>query len=225
MGSREKNYTREQRQAIDEERVRIARDLHDGPIQIITHISHKLELMQHLLEKQAKDRALDELQKMRTILNTCLHTLRHDIASLMSTSIAMQDIDSTLRNLIDDFKMSEPAVQLTCTIDTLDQLSPTLAEPLFHFVQESLNNVRKHARATDVTLCVLISPTQLIVEVCDNGIGIQPKPDDRGIHKHMGLCILHERVQEVEGTVTIQDANGNGTCIKAVFPLMHSINT
>ncbi len=219
MGSREKSYTREQRQAIDEERVRIARDLHDGPVQIITHISHKLEFVQHLLEKQAKDRALDELQKVRTILNTCLHTLRHDIASLMSTSISTQDIHSALRNLIDDFKMSEPAIKLICTIDTLDQLPPVLAEPLFHFIQESLNNIRKHAQATEVHLNVQFSPTQLVAEVRDNGIGLPPGIYNDSTRYHMGLRILRARVQEVGGTVEIQGSSGNGTSVQAVFPL------
>ncbi len=219
MGSREKSYTREQRQAINEERVRIARDLHDGPIQIITHISHKLELVQHLLEKQAKDRALDELQKVRTILNTCLHTLRHDIASLMSTSIATQDINSALCSLIDDFKMGEPTIKLTCTLDTPDQLPSTLAEPLVHFIQESLNNIRKHAQATEVHLSVRFSPTQLVAEVHDNGIGLPLEMYNDGTRYHMGLRILRARVQEVGGTVEIQGISGNGTSVQAVFPL------
>lgn len=216
MGSREKDYTREQQQAIDDERVRVARDLHDGTLQTITHISHKLEFVQRLLERQAGDRAISELQQVRTVLAACLHTLRQDISLLMQTSLARQDISNALFELLDDFKMSESTIKLTSTLDTLDSLPPTLAEPLFRFVQETLNNVRKHARATEVHLSVRLSSTWLIAEVRDNGIGISFEPDSR---KHMGLRILRERVQEAGGTVTIQSTNDKGTCIKAVFPL------
>ncbi len=219
MGNREKGFIREQQQAIDKERIRIARDLHDGTLQTITHISHKLEFVQRLLERQAGDRAIEELQRIRAILSTCLHTLRHDISSLMQTSLDQQDITNALFSLVDNFKMSEPTITLTSTIDALDLLPPAFAEPLFRFVQETLNNVRKHAQATEVRLSVRLSSTQLTVEVCDNGIGMSSELDAINSQKHMGLRILRERVQEVGGMVIIESSRGKGTCVKAKFPL------
>ncbi len=217
MGNKETSFIREQQQAIDKERIRIARDLHDGTLQTITHISHKLEFVQRLLERHAGDRAIDELQKVRTILATCLHTLRHDISSLMQTSLDRQDIAPALLNLLENFKASERAIALTSTIDALDFLPPVLAEPLFRFVQETLNNVRKHAQATEVRVSIRLSSTQLTAGVFDNGVGMLPQSDTT--NSHLGLRILRERVQEVGGIVTIESSRGKGTCIKAVFPI------
>jgi signal transduction histidine kinase len=98
--------------------------------------------------------------------------LRHDISSLMQASLDRQDVTPSLRNLLENFKASEPTILLTSTIDALDVLPPVLAEPLLRFVQETLNNVRKHAQATEVCVSIHLSSTQLTAEVCDNGIGM-----------------------------------------------------
>ena len=72
---------------IMEERTRIARELHDGPIQMMVHIGHKLEYVQSLLAKQAVESAQYELQQAHVIVETCLHSLRSDVLSLMTTHI------------------------------------------------------------------------------------------------------------------------------------------
>ncbi len=69
----------EYNKAIEEERTRIARELHDGPIQMMVHIGHKLEFVQCLLANQAVESAQNELRQVHGILETCLHTLRNDI--------------------------------------------------------------------------------------------------------------------------------------------------
>ncbi len=214
---------REQHNAVEEERTRIARDLHDGPMQTITHLAHKLEFVQRLLEKQAVDHAQRELHQARTILEAGLHAFRNDISMLMTAQRSTQDIGDALRDLLAEYHTSEPNVKLTSTIDTLNQLPPMIANPLFRFVQEALNNIRKHAHPTQVVLRVRLNTTCLIAEVCDNGIGLQ---HDRGgrahitsAKQHMGLRILHERVQEVGGIVEIESTRGIGTRIKAIFPI------
>jgi two-component system sensor histidine kinase DegS len=222
MGIVDERYAIAQHHGITEERTRIARDLHDGPMQTFTHIAHKLEFVQRLLEKQAVDHAQRELHHIRAILEAGLHTFRDDISTLMTAQKSTLDIGDALRDLLTEYRTSEPNVKLTSTIDTLNQLPPMIAHPLFRFVQEALNNIRNHAHATEVVLRVHLNTTCLIAEVCDNGIGL---PCEQGLtrnistRQHMGLRILHERVQEVGGVVEIQSTHGMGTRMKAIFPI------
>ncbi len=205
---------------IEEERVRIARELHDGPVQIMVHIGHKLEFVQSLLAKQAVESAQSELQRVHILLKTCLHALHTDISSLMPTQITPQDIDTALHILLNEYQESEPTIKLTYTLDSLYQLPTPVTYPLFTFVREALQNVRKHARATEVVLRLeRISTTSLLAEVCDNVIGLNAGTQQNG-GQHMGMRIMRERVQEVGGTVEFASNPGKGTCAKAIFPLV-----
>ena len=213
--------------AIEEERTRIARELHDGPIQTMTYIGHKLEFVQGLLAEQAVDLAQNEIRQVHAVLQTCLHVLRSDISSLMTTQIASQDIDNALQALLDEYQESEPTLRCTYTLDTLtqnilEQLPAPVIHSLFRFVQEALHNVRKHAHATNVDLRVYSNATSLLAEVCDNGIGVTTAAQqlEKNCGQHMGMRIMRSRVQEVGGTVEFESCSGKGTCVRAIFPLI-----
>jgi len=214
-------YRKAQYKAIEAERIRIARELHDGPIQIMAHIGHKLEFVQCLLAKQAVESAQSELRQLHLIVETCLHTLRNDVLSLMTTQISPQDIGTVLQNLLDEYQESTPTIKLTATFDELYHLPAYVTYPLFRFVQEALHNVRKHAHATEVVLHIHLNTTSLLAEVCDNGIGLKAGTQQgREDGQHMGMRIMRERVQEVGGTVVFESKPGKGTCVRATFPLV-----
>ncbi len=211
----------EYNKAIEEERTRIARELHDGPIQMMVHIGHKLEFVQCLLTKKAVESAQSEIRQVHGILETCLRTLRNDISLLMTAQILSQDVGAALQTLLDEYQESEPTIKLIYTLDTLYGLPVSVTYPLFTFVQEALRNVRKHAHATEVVLRVDLSTTSLLAEVCDNGSGLKVgAQQDKKDGQHMGMRIMRERVQEVGGTVEFESKPGKGTCVRAIFPLV-----
>ncbi len=206
--------------AIEEERIRIARELHDGPLQIMTHIGHRIEYVQCLLAKEAIESAQSELLRVRTILETCLHALRYDISTLMTTQITPQNIGDSLQALLNAYQEREPISRLTYVLPRLEQLPAHITHPFFRFVQEALQNVHKHAQATEVALRVHLSTTSLLAEVCDNGIGLEAEEKfDKNNDLHIGMRIMRERVQEVGGTVEFASNRGKGTCVRAIFPL------
>ena len=209
------------REAIEAERTRIARELHDGPIQMMVHIGHKIEFVQCLLAKQVTESAQHELGQIQTLVTTCLQALRNDIVSLMTTSVTPHDIGEALQDLLNEYSISEPATRCTSTMDNLYELPTQVPYPLFLFVQEALHNVRKHAHATEVVLRVRFGTTSLLAEVCDNGIGLQSETH-KGKYggQHLGMRIMRERVQEVGGTVEFESKSGRGTCARATFPLV-----
>src|SRR6266568_4567692 len=105
-------YEMQLQKAIDEERSRIARDIHDGAAQHIAHVLHKLEFIQRIWEKQP-DVALQEIERTTAILQEGLHDLRHDIASLVPAQLEEQGFATALQSLFEEYRQSEPALSIT----------------------------------------------------------------------------------------------------------------
>ncbi len=217
-------YEMQLQKAIDEERSRIARDIHDGAAQHIAHVLHKLEFIQRIWEKQP-DVALQEIERTTAILQEGLHDLRHDIASLVPAQLEEQGFATALQSLFEEYRQSEPALSITYEgIDT--QFLPfTLEAPVFRIIQEALHNIRKHAQADHVEICIHILAGLLLVEVSDNGTGFDETKFTSGSQtrtatmQHMGLYSMRKRVQQAGGKWEIVSKPGRGTTIKALFPL------
>ncbi len=208
--------------ALVEERTRIGRNLHDGPMQTVAYIALKLEYIHALLENNALHDAQAELQRIRADVATCVDMFRHDITTLLSGETDTLCGKEQLQNLLAEYKMSAPALQVSWEIGELDGLPLQCEESLFQVVREALNNVRKHAHATHVAVRVFLEATSCIVEICDDGVGLQSGYVEwlcsKQTSQHLGIRILHERVHAVGGTITFLGNAGHGTCIRAIFP-------
>ncbi len=217
-------YEMQLQRAIDEERSRIARDIHDGAAQHIAHGLHKLEFIQRIWEKQP-DVALQEIERTTAILQKGLHDLHHDIASLVPAQLEEQGFAAALQSLFEEYRQSEPPLSITYEgIDT--QFLPfTLEAPIFRIIQEALHNIRKHAQASLVEIRIHILTGLLLVEVSDNGTGFDKTKFTSGSQtptttmQHMGLHSMRKRVQQAGGRWEIVSKPGRGTTIKAQFPL------
>lgn len=205
----------EQNAVIDRERRRIARDIHDGAAQNIAHVLHKLEFIRRTIEKQPQV-ALHELGRAYDILEESLKDLRHGISSLLPTQLEEQGFDAALSALVDEYATSELTINYDRT--KIDLLPSSLEVPVYRFVQEALNNVRKHARASHVVISIRILPNMLVVQVKDNGVGFSAK---RGLSSapRFGLRTMRERIQQAGGYLEISSKAGEGTSLKATFSL------
>ncbi|MEO6889956.1 MAG: LuxR C-terminal-related transcriptional regulator [Ktedonobacteraceae bacterium] len=210
------------RTAVVEERNRIARDIHDGIAQDLTHILHKLEFVQRTLEKQPVV-ALREVSRAYDMLKNSLQDLRYDISSMIPASLEEQGFDAAVRVLLDDYAVNEPGVKIYCDIDEPDPVPPLLEAPIFRVIQEALNNVRKHARASEVRVRINLLAGMLLIQVSDNGAGFQPEEFMSSARarreRRLGLLTMRERMQQVQGSLEIQSRPGGGTTVKACFPL------
>jgi signal transduction histidine kinase/DNA-binding CsgD family transcriptional regulator len=229
-------HAREQQAAIEHERNRIARDIHDGSTQQIAHVLHKLEFVQHLLTRQpllphVTQTALGEVERARDLLVLSLSELRRSISSLLPAQLEEQDFTVALHCLLDDYMLSEPDLTITLNMDTPDDLPVALEASIYRFIQEALTNVSKHAQATHVTISIRVLANALVVEVQDNGVGFQPELVGRVAGKrsqdngslHLGLRTMRERIREVGGSLEIESESGRGTCVRARFTLVSSV--
>ncbi len=207
----------EQKALIEQERNRIAREIHDGVAQQIAHAMYKLEFIQRTFEKQPQA-ALHDLALVYDMLKESLHDLRRGIASLIPLPLERQDFDAALREL---FKSYEPGLEIRYDADYADMLPPSLEVPVFRFIQEALSNVRKHAQASHVAIRIRALSGLLLVQISDNGKGFLPKQVTRsaGSEQHVGLRAMGERIEQAGGNLEIRSKPAEGTVLKARFPL------
>ncbi len=210
--------------AIDRERSRIARDIHDGAAQGIAHAIHSLEFAQRVLEKQPQA-ARREIQRARETLLESLDDLRHDISALLPAPLEQANFAGAARALLDNFSIQEPAITLRYEGIHIKHLPPSLEAVLYRFLQEALNNVRKHAHASRVSVQIQSLPGLLVAQVSDDGAGFDMEriparhPANNGTSTHFGLRAMQERVEQAGGALEITSQLNAGTTIKARFPL------
>lgn len=207
----------EQKALIEQERNRIAREIHDGAAQQIAHAMHKLEFIQRTFEKQPQV-ALRDIARVYDILEESLQDLRRGIESLIPPQLEQQDFDAALREL---FKSYEPGLEIRYDADQVDMLSTSLEVPVFRFIQEALSNVRKHAQASQVVIRIRALSGLLLVQVRDNGTGflVEQVTRSAGSEQHVGLRTMRERIEQAGGKLEIHSKPAEGTTLKARFPL------
>jgi signal transduction histidine kinase len=209
-------------EAIDQERNRIARDIHDGAAQQIAHVLHKLEFVQRILPKQPEV-ALREINRSTLILKESLNDLRHGIASLIPVELEKQEFVPALQALLDEHTHDTPFLKIRYEGDDLSLLPLSLEVVIFRFIQEALNNVRKHAHATEVIVRIRVLAHLLAVSVSDNGRGFHIKQvmnmnvEQGDAIQHLGLRTMRERIVQAGGNWEIQSKPGAGTKVKATF--------
>ena len=207
----------EQNAVIDQERRRIARDIHDGAAQNIAHALHKLELIRRMMEKQPQV-ALRELGRAHDILEESLKDLRHGISSLLPTQIEEQGFDGALMALLDEYATGELELTIDYERAKLDLIPSSLQVPIYRFLQEALNNIRKHAHASHVVVSIRMHSSMLGVQIKDNGVGFSMKRVMSTVPK-FGLRTMRERIQQAGGHLDIASRPGEGTSLKATFSL------
>ena len=220
----------ELRLVLAQERNRIARDLHDGVIQQLAYALYKLEITQHLLESGAAQQVVAEIERVVTILQESLQEVRSTTTSLLPSQLSTHTFSDALASLLQDFQRDNPTILLEQRISALPPLPAGLEAAAFRVVQEALNNIRKHAMATEVTLHLQLQADALQLEIHDNGRGFDTRSvqylltshyTEEGM-LHNGLRGMYQRIQEVGGTWHISSKPGVGTTIKVTFPLLYS---
>jgi signal transduction histidine kinase/DNA-binding CsgD family transcriptional regulator len=206
---------------LEEERARIARVLHNGPAQELTHVLHRLEITGRLLATEP-ERAARELLETRQLLARSLEGLRETIATLAPASAEEIGLEMALRALLSEFSRAEPALEIRSQIEDLPPLPGPLESAVLQVLQEGLNNVRRHAQARHVEIVIRHSGDALIVRVGDNGRGL-PSANEAGRaripHEHLGLRLLDQRLRHLGGSLRVESRPAQGTILEARLPL------
>jgi PAS domain S-box-containing protein len=205
--------------AIESERNRIARDLHDGPVQGVSAASLSLEAASLMIKAGEIERGLDVLAKIRQELAGEADGLRRLMSGLRPPVLEERGLVPALRETLARFGAENGVV--TEFQGSLTKPLPEDLETLaYRVVQEALSNAGKHARAERVALNVETNATQLRIEIEDNGRGFDNAQAREFLKMgRVGLASMRERVELASGTFVVRSTPGRGTTIVATLPV------
>ena len=201
---------------MEEERRRIGRDLHDGPVQTLTQVAMRLEIARRLLT--AEPEAVDgELQHLSTRVVQAVNEIRQLIFDLQPIAIDEVGLLGAVENLVQGV---EREAGIAIRIDDREMppdmaLSQAQQILIFRLLQEALTNVVKHAGAKHIVVRWRSQPDALGVEVEDDGKGF---PEGDVPSHHFGLQGRRERLQRVGGDLSVRSRPGAGSVVSIRWP-------
>jgi signal transduction histidine kinase len=204
--------------AIEAERNRIARDLHDGPIQGVSAASLSLQAVKLMVESGDTQRAADMLHTVTTELSEEAVNLRRIMKDLRPPLLEQRGLLAAVRELCARAER-ELGVEATVGAGPVGPLPEDVETLAYRVVQEALTNIAKHAAATHITVRVEERAGSLEVEVADDGRGFDAG-DLREFLRNdkFGLASMRERAELAGGTLTLRSEPGAGTTVHAEIP-------
>ncbi|NLO38425.1 MAG: sensor histidine kinase [Ruminiclostridium sp.] len=207
--------------AQEEERSRVAREIHDGPAQSMSNVVLKAEICEKLIDINI-DQARSELQNLKKIVRESLKDVRRIIYDLRPMSLEDLGLLPTLQKYVESFSL-ETGIDIIFHRRGLDMVvdDKNLNLTIFRVVQEALNNIRKHSKAKTGEVRVEFTPLSVSLKISDNGQGfdanaLQVAKDDHS--SGFGLMSMKERIELMLGKMEISSQPGKGTVVKVVLP-------
>ena len=201
--------------AQEEERSRIARELHDETSQVLTAFSLDLATLRTVVcDNNTVKGLVDRLQNLSKEMSQGLYRLVHDLRPAQLDDLGLI---SALEYLKDDSKTTglEISMEIRGKPRRLDSVVETV---LFRVAQEALHNVARHAQATNVQIMLVFQSQEITLRIEDAGIGFDPVQSfspPRG----WGLAGMRERIESVGGQLSIESDTGKGTIVEVVVPV------
>jgi signal transduction histidine kinase len=193
----------------EEERQRIAGDIHDDPVQKLVALKMRLEL----LGKAHPE--LEGISEARDSVLVAIRSLRHLLFDLRPPVLDEQGLGPALRSFLEN---AETTFRWVVQDDLVEQPSAQTRLILYRIAQEALTNARKHASAEHVRVRVSESEGGVALEIVDDGVGFQPHEGVVAAPGHMGLAAMRERAEMAGGRCELHSLPGQGTTLDVWMP-------
>ena len=199
--------------AREDERNRLARDLHDELGALLTAAKLDVARLKMRMVTPSPE-AAERLTHLNEMLNSGIALKRRIIEDLRPSSLGNLGLVAALEILVRDFERGSE-LKVTSSLQAVD-LSPASELTVYRLVQEALTNINKYARASTVRVALSAEESVAKIEVTDNGVGFDIAARKTAAH---GLLGMRYRVEAEGGTLLLQSALGRGTRIGATLPL------
>jgi signal transduction histidine kinase len=210
-------HTRKCQVAIEQERHRLARDLHDSVAQSLYSIAIGAQTALKLLDQVDADRRVrDLIQQIQDTSHAALTEMREHLYCLHPNALADHGLVEALAQHCEAVrKRYSLAVELK--INPEPRLSVCEEESLYWVAREALQNIIKHSAATRVVVMLAQQKDETVLSVIDNGVGFDPAMVEH--EETIGLRSMRERLKLVEGSLELESRQGVGTRVTARIPL------
>ncbi|GGG19228.1 hypothetical protein GCM10011344_19800 [Dokdonia pacifica] len=207
---------------LQEQRLRISRDLHDNIGSQLTFITSSLDNLKYGM-KDEEVKTKEKLTEIGAFTKTTINELRDTIWAMNKEKITFEDLEARLGNLLDQARTASSEINfdliISPEINREDALSSVEGMNLYRIIQEAINNAIKYAEANHITVTLSRNRTNLEATIVDNGKGFNTESPELG----NGLTNMKKRINEIQGEIDIASSIGKGTTVKLRFPI--AINT
>lgn len=205
-------------QAYEQERLRLAREIHDGPAQVLANTIFEMEYVERVADRDP-GALRDQLAQLKADMRDGLTEVRRFIFELRPPSLSEVGLFEALQGYLEDFGKH---FGLTVEVDlprTQQRLAATKEVALFRIVQEALQNVQKHAGASKIAVTGKLNSGLLHLSIEDNGRGFALAEVASRQSKNLGLISMRERAELIDAQLEVNSAPGRGTKLVLVVPL------
>lgn len=204
--------------AYEQERLRLAREIHDGPAQILANAVFELEYFERLLDRNPTA-IKDQLLQLKRDLRDGLAEVRRFIFDLRPPSLDEGGLFIALRRYLAEYGRHFGIKVEVSLPDTHEGLSPADEVAVFRIVQEALQNVQRHAMASRVVVKGATECGELHLQVADNGRGFDLEEISERRSRNLGLVSMRERADQLGASLEVVTSPGSGTTIYLGVPL------
>ena len=201
--------------AVEAERTRLARDLHDSVTQSLFAASLKAEALADMLDDRQK--ALTAVEELRRLARGSLAGMRTMLLEMRGDALQQTPLPELLRHLVEASGSRIGADVRLAVQGRRPQLPPDVQTALYRIAQEALNNVARHAKASEAWVDLSLGDDGVRLEIGDDGRGFVSGVESAG--GHFGLPNMRERAQAIGGRFDITTAPGRGTVVTVEWPL------
>ncbi|HZR47874.1 MAG TPA: PAS domain-containing protein, partial [Candidatus Manganitrophaceae bacterium] len=202
---------------LEEERTRIAREIHDEFGQVLTVLKMELSWLQKKFSGKQQQALREKAQSMSKLIDAAIRTVRKTATELRPGILDDLGLTAAIEWQAQEF---EKRTGISCRLSIAPEdltADPERSTAIFRILQEALTNVARHAKAGQVDIQLLREEPSLVLKVRDDGIGIT---EDQATHsKSLGLLGIRERVRLWGGKVTIRGVKGKGTEVHVQLPI------
>ncbi|ASF40443.1 histidine kinase [Halobacillus halophilus] len=203
-------------EAQEEERRRLSREIHDGPAQMLANVMLRSDLVDRIYRERGVEEAMKEMRSVRTMVRSALYEVRRIIYDLRPMALDDLGIIPTLKKYlatVEDYNDLEISFTL---FGEERRFESKFEVALFRLIQEAVQNAVKHASASLIQVKTELQPSSAMIIVKDDGKGFDPKSKK---DKSFGLVGMRERVDMLDGELTIDSSPGEGTIVTIHIPI------
>jgi PAS domain S-box-containing protein len=211
-------------QGREMERLRLAQDLHDGPLQELIDVTYQLKEIE---TSQSEEDNRENLKHVQASVQQLARSIRTFCGELRPPTLVPFGLEKTIRSHVEQFQEAHPEIVIKLDLEEDGQnLSEPIRIVLFRIYQVALNNILRHAQADQIKIQFKLNNGRAILKIQDNGKGFL-LPDrwiDLARQGHLGIVGARERAKEVGGDLDVITHPGKGTMLQAVVPYCEESN-
>lgn len=205
----------------EEERKRVAREIHDGPAQDLANVVLQAEICEKLFGTGRQREAMDEIKQLKAQVKVSLQEVRKIIHNLRPMALDDLGLVPAVKRILEEVEETSQLKTELVVFGKSQRLPATVEVAVFRTVQEAVNNCRKHAKARRLVVKMEFLDVQIRALVEDDGQGFDEKAVQARLTEgsHFGLFGMRERIELIGGQWTLRSSPGEGTRITLAIPL------